>query len=178
VGCSIGGKIALQLAVDAPEQLVGAVSIAADGSNSVLSESTLRRSLPDPSSPSRGDRTYLGTLDACGSSVPRERAEAIALRHRCEDPVVSVFDLVAWTNHDLREQAASIQVPVQLAYGSDDFWVRRDDIRALAEAIPVSRCEELVDVGHYPMEEIAGFATRLHEWLGWLRDAAVVRSDP
>ena len=171
VGCSIGGKIALQFAHDSPAHVVGAVSMAADGWNSVLTEATLRRSLRDPSSPSRGDRTYLGTLDACGSSVPLERAEAIARRHRCEDPVVSILDLVAWTNHDAREWASSIRVPVQLVYGSDDFWVRGDDVRALAASIPTSRCEELVAVGHYPMEEIEGFATRLHEWLGWVRDA-------
>lgn len=171
VGCSIGGKIALQLAVDLPHRVTGAVAMAADGRNDTLSVASLRRSLPDASSPSRGDRTYLGTLEACGSSVPIDRAEAIARRHRCEDPVVSIMDLVAWTNHDVRDRASTIRCPVQLAFGSDDFWVRGDDVRALSASIPVCRCEELPGVGHYPMEELSGFSARLHEWLVWLRDA-------
>jgi pimeloyl-ACP methyl ester carboxylesterase len=176
VGCSIGGKIALQMAVDGPRQLDGVVAMAADGCNNALSETTLRRSVEDSSSPSRGDRTYLGTLEACGSSVPLDRAEMIARRHRCEDPVVSIMDLVAWTTHDLRERAAIIQCPVQLAFGSDDFWVREDDVRALAASIRVCRCEALAGVGHYPMEEVPGFPAMLHTWLGWLRENAPERA--
>ena len=166
VGCSIGGRIALELAATRPELLVGVVAMAADGRNTLLSPNALRRSLEDSTSPSRADRTYLGTLAVCGTSVPEARARAIADRHRCEDPTVSILDLVAWATHDLTGRAAHITVPVQLAYGSDDFWVRGADVEALAATIPGCRCERLDGVGHYPMEELEDF-TRLLD--GWLR---------
>jgi pimeloyl-ACP methyl ester carboxylesterase len=167
-GCSIGGRIALELAASRPELLVGVVAMAADGRNTLLSPNALRRSLEDSTSPSRTDRTSLGTLAACGTSVPEDRARAIADRHCCEDPTVSILDLVAWATHDLTGRAEHITVPVQLAYGSDDFWVRGADVEALAAAIPVSGCERLEGVGHYPMEELPDFATRLDGWLRWV----------
>jgi pimeloyl-ACP methyl ester carboxylesterase len=164
-GCSIGAKIALELATSHPELLAGVVAMAADGRNTLLSPNALRRSLEDSTSPSRADRTYLGTLAVCGTSVPEDRARAIADRHRCEDPTVSILDLVAWANHDLTGRAEHITVPVQLAYGSDDFWVRGADVEALAATIPDCRCERLDGVGHYPMEELEHFARLLDGWL-------------
>jgi pimeloyl-ACP methyl ester carboxylesterase len=174
VGCSIGGKIALQLAIDEPDRVRGVVAMAADGCNDVLSVRTLRRSLDDATSPSRMDRTVFGTLAAVGASVPVARAEAIAARHRCEDPIVSITDLVAWTGHDVRALAPAIACPVQLAYGTDDFWVDAAGIAALAGSIPVARCEELAGIGHYPMEEIPEFTGVLHGWLRWLAEPSAV----
>jgi pimeloyl-ACP methyl ester carboxylesterase len=170
IGCSIGGKIALEMASALPDRISGVIAMAADGWNKVLSTTALRRSWEDSSNPSRSDRTYFGTLAVCGSSIAPERAEAIARRHRCEDPVVSVCDLIAWAEHDLRGRANDIGCPVCLAYGTDDFWVDGEDVIALASLIPASRCEELQDVGHYPMEEVPGFSRQLHEWLVWLRE--------
>jgi pimeloyl-ACP methyl ester carboxylesterase len=172
-GCSIGGKIALELAASRPELLSGVVAMAADGRNTLLSPSALRRSLEDSTSPSRTDRTYLGTLAVCGTSVPEDRARAIADRHRCEDPTVSILDLVAWATHDLTGRAEHITVPVQLVYGSDDFWVRGADVEALAATIPDCRCERLEGVGHYPMEELPGFAALLDGWLRRVSGAAL-----
>jgi pimeloyl-ACP methyl ester carboxylesterase len=165
VGCSIGGKIALQLALDQPTRVAGVVAMAADGWNDALSVKGLKRSLEDAGSPSRGDRTYLGTLAACGSSIDPVRVEAIARRHQCEDPEVSVLDLVAWSLHDLRDRAQLIACPVHLLYGTDDFWVRGSDIETFGAAIPEGRVDALVGVGHYPMEEMPDFARRLHGWL-------------
>jgi pimeloyl-ACP methyl ester carboxylesterase len=176
VGCSIGGKIAVQLAIDEPDRVCGIVAMAADGCNDVLSVQTLRRSLDDATSPSRMDRTVLGTLAAVGASVPVGRADAIAARHRCEDPIVSITHLVAWTRHDVRASAPTIGCPVQLAYGTDDFWVDAAGIAALARSIPMARCEVLPGIGHYPMEEVPGFTRVLDGWLRWLAEAGAVGS--
>jgi pimeloyl-ACP methyl ester carboxylesterase len=120
--------------------------------------------------PSRADRTYLGTLAACGGSVPSDRAHEIAVRHRCEDPVVSTMDLVAWASHDIRDRAASITCPAVVAYGTDDFWIDGRDIELLARTIPGSRLERLDGIGHYPMEEIEDFPRLLASWLDWISD--------
>ena len=165
VGCSIGGKITLDLAASAPDRVTAAVAMAADASNARWSVRSLERSLEDVSSPSRTDRTYYGTLAAVGAAVPRERAEEIARMHRREDPVISISDLIAWTRHDLRGRLGAIACPLRLVAGADDFWIELPDVEATARAIPGCRLDVLPGVGHYPMEEMDGFPAVLAGWL-------------
>jgi pimeloyl-ACP methyl ester carboxylesterase len=167
VGCSIGGKIALELATDRRVDPRGVVAMAADAHNRRLSVRVLERSLEDAASPSRGDRTYFGTLACVGRSVPLERAHAIAAMHRREDAVVSAADLIAWTEHDLRSRLAEIKCPVRLVAGEDDFWIDLADVEWATAQIRDCIFEPLPGVGHYPMEEIEGFPSLL---AGWLRE--------
>jgi pimeloyl-ACP methyl ester carboxylesterase len=166
-GCSIGGKIALELAADPLVAPRAVVAMAADARNSRLSVRALERGLEDAASPSRADRTYLGTLACVGRGVPAERAAAIAAMHRREDPVVSTLDLIGWTEHDLRSRLAAIACPVRLVAGEDDFWIDPDDVAWAAEQIPDCTYDRLPGIGHYPMEEIEGFPELL---AGWLRE--------
>ncbi|HEY2206561.1 MAG TPA: alpha/beta hydrolase [Pseudonocardia sp.] len=169
VGCSIGGKIALDLACRASDRLAGVVALAADAwTGDRPPERGLRRELADVAAPSRTDRTYLGTLAVLGRSVPAARAELIATMHRREDPAVSTSDLIGWTTHDLRERLPDVRCPVHLVVGADDLWLDVPAVRWAAERIPGARCTVLNGIGHYPMEEIDGFDERLAGWLAEL----------
>lgn len=169
-GCSIGGKIALDLAVRASPRLTGVVAMAADAwTGGRPSVRGLRRELVDVAAPSRSDRTELGTHAVLGRSVEPDRARRIATMHRREDPVVSNSDLVGWTTHDLRDRLDGITCPVHLVAGADDLWLDLGRVRWAAGRIPGARCTVLDGVGHYPMEEIPGFAAVLD---GWLRELA------
>lgn len=176
VGCSIGGKIALELAADRAVAPRGVVAMAADARNTRLSARGLRRGLEDAAAPSRADRTYLGTLACVGASVPAERAEAIAAMHRREDPIVSTMDLIGWAEHDLSTRLARIECPVRLVAGEDDFWIDAGDVAAAASRIPECVHQSLPGVGHYPMEEIAGFPRVLAGWLAELEQRAEAQS--
>lgn len=164
VGCSIGGKIALEMAASARIELAGVVAMEADRCNTVMSVPGLERGLEDAASPSRSDRTFLGTLASCGRSVATDRACQIAELHRREDPVVSTSDLIAWTRHDLTGRLGGIHCPLHLVVGSDDFWVDRSQVEEMAREVPGATFELLTDIGHYPMEEIEGFSTRIAQW--------------
>ncbi|MFC5137724.1 alpha/beta fold hydrolase [Actinomycetospora rhizophila] len=165
VGCSIGGKIALDIAVKS-EGLSAVVAMAADAhTGGRPSVRGLRRELSDVAAPSRTDRTHLGTLAVVGRDVPRERAELIATMHRREDPAVSTSDLLGWATHDLRDALPSITCPAHLVVGDDDLWLDVARVRAAAAAIPGARCTVLEGIGHYPMEEIADFDAVLDGWL-------------
>jgi pimeloyl-ACP methyl ester carboxylesterase len=129
----------------------------------------LRRELVDVAAPSRSDRTELGTHAVLGRAVDPDRARLIATMHRREDPVVSNSDLVGWATHDLREGLDRITCPVHLVVGADDLWLDAARVRWVASRIPGARCTVLDGVGHYPMEELGGFATTLD---GWLRELA------
>lgn len=175
VGCSIGGKIALDVATRAPQDLAAVVAMAADAhTGGRPSVSGLRRELSDVAAPSRADRTYLGTLAVVGRAVPRERAELIATMHRREDPAVSTSDLLGWATHDLRDALPRVTCPAHLVVGDDDLWLDVERVRAAAASIPGARCTVLEGIGHYPMEEIADFDAVLHGWLTELAGDAPV----
>jgi pimeloyl-ACP methyl ester carboxylesterase len=175
VGCSIGGKITLDLAASAPDRVTAAVAMAADARNARWSVRSLERSLDDVSSPSRADRTYYGTLAAVGAAVPPERAAEIARMHRREDPVISTSDLIAWTRHDLRDRLDAIACPLRMVAGADDFWIDVPDVEWTARRVPGCRLDVLPGVGHYPMEEIDDFTAVL---AGWLADLETPRTSP
>lgn len=173
VGCSIGGRIALDLAARRGDRLRGAVAMAAHGqrdSSPRLSVRGLERELVDSAAPSRADRTYYGTKAVVGTRVPPETSELIALMHRREDPTISSSDLIGWTTHDLGDALDSVACPVHLVAGTDDLWVDPQDVARTAERIPRSELTVLEGIGHYPMEEIAGFADVLHGWLKGIED--------
>jgi pimeloyl-ACP methyl ester carboxylesterase len=173
VGCSIGGKITLDLACRASDRLAGVVAMAADAwTGGVPAEGGLRRELSDVAAPSRTDRTHLGTLAVVGRSVPNERAQLIATMHRREDPVISNSDLIGWTTHDLRERLPRVSCPAHLVVGADDLWVDVERVRLAAGRIPGARCTVLDGIGHYPMEEIEGFDGMLAGWLAELGNKA------
>ncbi|WP_218005168.1 alpha/beta fold hydrolase [Actinomadura macra] len=165
VGCSIGGKIALDIGTRIPNRLAGIVAMAADARNDGQNEAGLNRALHDTVSPSRSDRTYYGTLAACGAAVPGARAEIIARMHRREDPQVSTSDLIGWARHDLRDRLARITCPCHVVVGADDFWMDADSAERTAAAIPGSGFTVLDGIGHYPMEELDDFAAVLDDWL-------------
>lgn len=169
VGCSIGGKIALEMAASETIELAGVVAMEADRRNTFMSVPGLERGLEDVASPSRSDRTFLGTLASCGRSVDADQARQIAELHRREDPVVSTSDLIAWARHDLTGRLGRIRCPLHLVVGSDDFWVDRSQIEEMAREVPGATFELLTDVGHYPMEEIEGFSLRIAQWFKELK---------
>jgi pimeloyl-ACP methyl ester carboxylesterase len=168
VGCSIGGKIALDLAVRLGDGVAGVVAMAADAKNPHARESSLRRELEDSAAPSRSERTYLGTLAVIGADLGAERRALIATMHRREDPLVSTSDLIGWATHDLRGRLSEIVAPVRLVAGTDDLWLDVDDVAWAAAQIPGGTLTVLDGIGHYPMEEMADFPLVLGEWLAEL----------
>ena len=168
VGCSIGGRIALDLAARAPELALGVVAMEANAASGVLSPAGLERELEDASSPSRGDRTFYGTLASLGGALAPARAAELAARHRREDPVVSTADLIGWARHRLDGALERIAAPVHLVAGEDDFWLDREVLESMRRQITNCTAEVLPGVGHYPMEELPDFPGTLAGWLARL----------
>ena len=175
VGCSIGGKIALDIACRIGASLRGVVAMAADGGMDQRTGAALARSmareLEDCASPSRSDRTYLGTLAVIGRTVPAPRRELIATMHRREDPAITHNDLIGWANFDRWADLPAIRCPVRLMVGADDLWMVPDRVERTAAQIPGARYTLLDGIGHYPMEEMDTMAELLDGWLRAFGDA-------
>lgn len=169
MGCSIGGKITLDLACRASDRIDAAISMAGLAQRPGLSEAGQRRELEDSASPSRGDRTYLGTLASVGALMSETDARLVATMHRREDPVVSTTDLVAWSRHDVSDRLDRLSCPVHLVAGLEDYWVDPRLVEATAAAVPHAQLTLLEGVGHYPMEEIPDFGELAVRWLDDLR---------
>ncbi|QXJ25648.1 alpha/beta hydrolase [Actinomadura graeca] len=165
LGCSIGGSIALDIATRMPGGLSGVVAL--DPSGVLPSDDGPPRppALEDSASPSMRDRTYFGTIEACGRSVPAERAELIAQMHCREDWHITVSDIHGALTHDIREALAAITCPVRILTGEDDFFVPPSRVRRIAGLVPHAAFELMPGIGHYPMEEIPDFAERFDRWV-------------
>lgn len=167
VGCSIGGKITIDLAVRAGDRIQAAIAMAAGSRPGNVSIRGLTRELVDISTPSRGDRTYWGTRAVVGSAVGEERRSLIARMHCREDPIVSNSDLIGWGKHDVSAGLPTVTCPTILVAGEDDLWIDAEAIRRDAESIPRGSFTVLPGIGHYPMEEMTDFA---HQVDAWVRD--------
>ncbi|WP_152345948.1 alpha/beta fold hydrolase [Brevibacterium sp. CFH 10365] len=168
VGCSIGGKITIDLAVRAGDRIIAAIAMAAGSRPGHVSLRGLRRELVDISTPSRGDRTYWGTRAVVGSAIDDDQRDLIARMHCREDPIVSNSDLIGWGSHDVTDGLPGVTCPTVLVAGEDDLWIDADAIRRDAEAIPRGTFVLLPGIGHYPMEEMTDFAETVD---AWVRDA-------
>lgn len=170
MGCSIGGKITLDIATKISDRLSGVVAMAAHAERGRAADAAaLERGSEDASSPSRTDRTYYGTLAVCGRTIPAQRVELIAAMHRREDPVITTSDLIGWFTHDVRDGLPGITCPTYFVVGDDDFWLNLDRVRWTGSQIPGARTLVLEGVGHYPMEELEDFPAIAD---GWLKELA------
>ncbi|MDV7269128.1 alpha/beta hydrolase, partial [Rhodococcus oxybenzonivorans] len=164
IGCSIGGKLTLELATRPERPLAGAIAMAAEAGPGRVNVGGLRRELEDVAGPSRGDRTYLGTLASVGHSVPAEAAQLIATMHKREDPEISSSDLIAWGTHDVRNRLARITCPLHVVAGEQDPWIQTGAVEKVAALLNSARPDYarytmLDGIGHYPMEEVDDFAS-------------------
>lgn len=168
IGCSIGGKITLDVGIRMGDRVRALVAMAANADRGHVNVAAMRRELNDISTPSRSDRTYWGTRAVVGSAVPEPRREIIARMHRREDPDISHSDLIGWGTHDIFERLPEITAPAHLVAGSGDLWIDPETVRRAAAQIPGAQYTLLEGIGHYPMEEMPDFAPVLH---GWIQDA-------
>ena len=168
-GCSIGGKIALDIACRIGDSLRGVVAMAADAGMDARSAAafakSMERELEDSAAPSRSDRTFLGTLAVLGRTVPDARRAAIATMHRREDPAITNSDLIGWANFDCWAALPGIRCKVHLVVGEDDLWMSPPRVERTAAQIAGARYTLLDGIGHYPMEELDTMADLLDGWL-------------
>lgn len=164
LGCSIGGKITLDVATRAGTSIRGAIAMAASAQPGVLSVRGLRRELEDVAAPGRTDRTFYGTRAVVGRAAGSDHRDLIARMHCREDPAVSTSDLIGWGTHDVREGLGRIEVPTHVVVGEDDRWISGALARVTAEAIPGADFSLLPGIGHYPMEEMDDFAEFVDLW--------------
>jgi pimeloyl-ACP methyl ester carboxylesterase len=149
-GHSMGGAVALQMAVNGTEGLE-AVVLVATGARLAVAPVVFRLILED-------FEGFVQTIDraALGPDTPPEVRDAVARTVRRCPPEVVHGDFAACDRFDLRERLGEIRVPALVICGEKDRLAPLSLSAALAEGIPGARLLTVPGAGHLVMLERPG----------------------
>ena len=167
-GLSLGGAVALQLAVDAPKRV-----------RSLVAVNTFARLRGARGSRRRGiDRMWLATtgrMDELGRRVAlglfphdgQEKMRALAAARLAGNPPLTYVKLLAAIGRfDLRDRLGEISVPTLVVAGEQDTTVSLACKLELAAGIPGARLERIAGSGHAtPLDDAQRFNAALLEFL-------------
>ncbi len=163
VGHSMGGAIALTLALDLPARLAGLVLAGAGARLRVLPE--IIEAIP---------RDFEGAVERIcrlcygPAASPEVVARGMAEMRNVPPPVL-LGDFVACDRFDVRERLPSIPVPTLVAVGDQDVMTPPRYAAFLADRIPGARLHTVPGAGHMlPVESPASVAALLRPFLARL----------
>lgn len=157
VGHSMGGAIALELAVDPPETMKGAVLVGTGAKLSVMPE--IFEMLD------KNPAGFYETIDVAAFHVdapPEIRTPLIHAMKRCP-PAVIFQDFTACDRFDLRDRLREIRLPTLVICGERDKLTPVKYSKYLNENIAGSRLEIIPGAGHMVMAEQAEAVNRAVE---------------
>lgn len=149
-GCSIGGDVTLDIAVNHPEDYLVAIPM----------EGAARTpTFPDPAeyaqpgwNPGWQDTMERISGASLARSCPPEKVEELRWMHR-NAQVSAVGDLEGWANHDVRDKLSNATLPVLVVKGAEDFWLPEELVDETVAGLPDGEKRILQDIGHYPILE-------------------------
>jgi len=152
VGHSLGGAVALTIALKYPRQVAGLGLIATGAYMGV--ESELLQELSNPVTASCG----LRKLEALSFSPYTDPALVGQVMRGLRDvrPSLLLADWLACSNFDLREMVTQIQAPAWVACGTDDHITPLAYAHFLANTLPAAELQMFPRAGHMLIQEQAG----------------------
>jgi pimeloyl-ACP methyl ester carboxylesterase len=168
LGTSFGGRVALELALTAPDRIKGLVVIGSSPGPSPDIAAGLKRSAR-----LRGGEfeAVVSEMAAIISHLPgpngaTTRDAFIAMAHNQGAELMARQSDALAHRSDLRPRLASITSPALMIWGAHDQFVSTRDGQALAAALPRSTYVEIPNCGHFPpLEAPAETAAAIGEWL-------------
>lgn len=162
VGHSLGGAIALQLALDFPQHVIGIGVLSAGASFNLPTE--LITYLSSASTASAGYQILQERL-GCTASPPSIAAAGFKAMTSARSSVL-YGDWLACSRFDLHNQVTRINTPAFVASGQDDRLTPPAQAHFLSTNLPLARLEMIRDAGHLlPFEQPAALAAGLQRFL-------------
>ncbi len=151
-GFTLGACIALQYALDYPEEVQGLALM------TIAMRPKQRRpqDLQFRLDAAENDETYaqwLGVMDGVMHFIEPDLRAKLLARHRQVGPLAQHSDLVVIDRFDVRDRIHTLQTPLLLIQGVDDPLATGDYEAEIHRAVPGSKLIRMKDAGHFPMVE-------------------------
>ena len=153
VGYTLGASIALQYALDYPEEVQGLVVMTVAARPKVRPPGTYELRLRAAEDPKVYEEWLAFQLKAMHLVEPALRARLME-RHRQVGPLSQYHDLVAIDAFDVRDRIATLKPKLLLLRGLKDHGNPPEYEKEIHEAVPGSSYVKLPDAGHFPPVEI------------------------
>jgi pimeloyl-ACP methyl ester carboxylesterase len=165
VGHSMGGAIALELALKYPEQVLGLCLV---GTSARLRVST--QIFEESAHPTTYQRAIDTIIEWSFSPSSPQRLKELAAQRMVETRQTVLYgDFLACQGFDVSEQLAEIQLPALVICGEQDRMTPVRHVQFLADHLPQGRLEIVPDAGHMVMlEQPLLVAALLREFLSHL----------
>lgn len=168
VGHSLGAAIALQLALDFPQHVIG-IGVVSGGANFNLPPELITY-LSGQATAAAGQQMVEDRL-AC-AFTPQSVAKTGVKSMLTSRPSVLYGDWLACSRFDLQDQVNKINTPAYIACGREDRLTTQSQAHYLSTTLPIARLEVIHNAGHLlPMEQpillAAGLKQFIDDLLAW-----------
>jgi pimeloyl-ACP methyl ester carboxylesterase len=170
VGHSMGGAIAMNLALEHPERVSGLVLVAT-GARLRINPETLENAA-NPTTVYRAIETMVSQFFS--PAAPPALVQQAARGFAEVRPSVLYGDLQACHGFDILDRVAQIQAPALVIAGQDDQLIPLRYAQFLAASLPASRLQVVPQAGHMVMlENPQAVVNSIQEFLASFREYAI-----
>ena len=152
VGFTLGACVALQYALDYPDEVTGLVLMTVAMRPKERAPGSLEFRLDAAKDPD-AHRKWLDTMDHMMMFIEPGLRERLLDCHRAVGPISQHNDLVTIDRFDVRDRIAELQTPLVLVRGVDDPMQPEEYELEIHQGVPGSRYIKLEQAGHFPMAE-------------------------
>ncbi len=152
VGFTLGACIALQYALDYPDEVAGLLLMTVAMRRKERAPGGLEMRLRAAEDPKERE-SWLGAMEHAMMWVEPELREKLLECHRRVGPVSQHDDLVVIDNFDVTDRIHTLEAPLVLVRGVDDPGRPPEYELEIHQAVPGSRYIKLDRAGHFPMAE-------------------------
>lgn len=153
VGYTLGASIALQYALDYPDEVKGLVVMTVAARPKVRSPGTYDMRLRAAQDPKVYEEEWIAFQRRAMQFVEPGLRERLMARHRQIGPMSQYNDLMTIDAFDVRSRISSLKPKLLLIRGLDDHGNPPKYEQEIHQAVPGSQYMELAGLGHFPLTE-------------------------